>query len=241
MIALFPRKLPIFSIVALLAVWTLGNFWLRDLTWGIWSVLAVMAKGAGGIAALVMLVGHPKVFPVLTRRLLKGTDYDIGGLYSVDMRSNWPVIERLTRAAVSDSDLFDTHAADTAPKLLSCAGQAVITPGLFKISIKLLMDSTKNDSVSTAVSIGRTENDQTELSYLYRQTNHPDFQPENDEDIHDGAARLCLKRRPEDRGLEWQGTYWTARNYKKGMNTAGRIVLRREKPDVFEFERRSSS
>lgn len=61
------------------------------------------------------------------------------------------------------------------------------------------------------------------LHYLYRNTTKVPVA--SDSDCHDGAANLMVEGIGS--GIWMEGVYWTNRNWHQGLNTAGKITLRR--------------
>ena len=88
---------------------------------------------------------------------------------------------------------------------------------------RLGLSSTDGQSYSIAAKPRRDQHSgHLHLSYVFEQTT-PDHAI-TDEERHMGAANLVID--PDD--LETaEGVYWTRRSWKTGLNTAGRLDLRR--------------
>jgi hypothetical protein len=102
---------------------------------------------------------------------------------------------------------------------------ANIKSRLFFITISLESDDGYLKSRSNSVNVSRDEKDGSiEIGFLFRSTiSKP---KPTDSASHNGAASLQIKRGNSGE-IEMEGNYWTDRNWQTGLNTAGKITLRR--------------
>ena len=166
------------------------------------------------VSLVVVFVGQTPIFPALCRLpLVRSWFPPIDGEWIATLESNWPVIKRL----VDPNSTF----------VLNGPTQARITiiSRLFFIRMNLVTDSRYSTSKTIFVRVMRDEHDASaQLYYVYRNTTLTPA--ETDSGSHNGAA--CLDIHVEKNGEIWMdGAYWTDRNWVKGMNTAGKITLRR--------------
>jgi hypothetical protein len=99
-----------------------------------------------------------------------------------------------------------------------------IRASFFKFIVTAELSATGAKSKSLTETLRFDERtDQFELSYIYKQdTPEPQM---SDEASHPGAASLLLDMAGDKWRLE--GTYWTMRRWRSGLNTAGRISVER--------------
>jgi hypothetical protein len=148
----------------------------------------------------------------------------LDGEWEGEIHSNWPRIRAMMEAARGDASTFNalsdpTPASAAAPPVKI---RAKIESGLFDYCITLTMSETRH-SRTVFVKPEWRRPDRPRLYYLYRQ--QEDGQVEvSDSSQHQGAAYL-------DYDVETDvlsGTYWTGRQFERGLNTAGRIRLARK-------------
>jgi hypothetical protein len=109
-------------------------------------------------------------------------------------------------------------------QLAPVAATVRIIARLFHIRINLASDNRYSTSKTIFVRATRDPEDgSVVLHYLYR--NSTKVPQATDSDYHDGAANLAVERHGDQLWLE--GVYWTNRNWHPGLNTAGKITLRR--------------
>lgn len=171
------------------------------------------------VSALVFVIGQTALFPMLCRlpgmwRLFPNID----GEYEVETSSNWSVIKARNegREPVVSSD------GDVA--LFNRVGKATITARLTRIDMSLTMDDGYLTSETVTCSLRRNIGERCPvLFYIY--DSHVSAPKNTDNDRHLGAARVTIPLECYPTVLE--GNYWTDRNWHLGLNTAGRIRLRR--------------
>tara|TARA_R110000787_G_scaffold42334_3_gene104116 strand:- start:580 stop:1242 length:663 start_codon:yes stop_codon:yes gene_type:complete len=171
------------------------------------------------VSALVFVIGQTALFPKLCRlpgmwRLFPNID----GEYEVEISSNWSVIKARNEGrepeVSSDGDVA----------LFNRVGKATIMARLTRIDMSLTMDDGYLTSETVTCSLRRDRGERRPvLFYIYE--SHVSAPKNTDSDRHLGAARVTipLERRPK----VLEGNYWTDRNWHLGLNTAGRIRLRR--------------
>jgi len=170
----------------------------------------------GGMAIL-WLLGQTAAFPWLCRHILWRWFPAIEGTYDVEMASNWSLIEaRASGAAPAEFDA-NTNA-------FRKVGKMTIKARLLDVHVHLVMDDgySRSDTVACSVKPA-ADGGPPHLYYVYRaQVPVP---KSTDSESHYGAARIPLPN--EKRLNELTGTYWTDRNWHKGLNTAGRLILKK--------------
>ena len=172
------------------------------------------------VSALLFLVGQTPLFPKLCGlpgvwRLFPNID----GNYAVEISSNWSVIKARNEGREPEVS------AEGDVKLFNRVGTATITARLTRISMELRMDDGYLISETVACSLQRERRARRPaLFYVYE--SHVSAPKNTDSSSHLGSAWVTvpLDRRP----TLLEGNYWTDRNWHLGLNTAGRIRLRRE-------------
>lgn len=154
---------------------------------------------------------------------------DLNGVWVGDLRSNWPVIERMAKAAKGEVASFDPFgsANGDATELQAVPIILRIEADWFTISAVMERDTRYSDSETIAVNpIRAVGGGAHRLSYVFRNRT-PDPLP-TDCSHHLGAALLDVVWGASPR---LEGTVWTERNWRKGMNTAGLLSLTRVSAD----------
>jgi hypothetical protein len=180
--------------------------------WGLWKIMSGAVTQAG---LLVYFIGQTSVFPSLCRLpFLRDWFPPINGVWTATLKSNWPAIKEKPDQGQAAPDLL----------LIDIKANVEIVARLFYISIKLMSENEYSTSRTIFVRASRdAEDGTTMLHYIFR--NDTQLPDKSDTSSHDGAARLIVKRQT---GALWlDGIYWTNRNWHRGLNTAGRITLRR--------------
>ena len=149
---------------------------------------------------------------------------DLNGIWLGTTGSNWPTIKKMLEAAQAQDAIEQIELHSTAEQRDAMAVH--IKASLFTLKIAAGLSSTDGQSYSIAAKPRRDQQSgHLHLSYVYEQTT-PDHAI-TDEERHMGAANLVID--PDD--LETaEGVYWTRRSWKTGLNTAGRLDLRRFSP-----------
>lgn len=180
-----------------------------------WMSLAVKASNWVGLVFLI--VGQTFLFPWLCRVLGRFAGVrkflpPIDGAWLATMESNWPKVSQQT-----DDASIGIYAVKTA--------KVTIHARLFYIRMNLTSDDGYSTSKTVMVSANRDMQDNSvQIGYIY---DNKTINPENtDSTSHNGAALLDIV--DDEKGLRMVGAYWTNRNWKQGLNTAGIIRLTRE-------------
>ena len=97
-----------------------------------------------------------------------------------------------------------------------------IKASLFTVRITAGLSATDSQSHSIAVRPWKDAHNRLHLTYVYEQ-NTP-IPAMTDVETHFGAAKLVIDM---DNFEHVEGIYWTRRNWQIGLNTAGRLKLRR--------------
>lgn len=169
-------------------------------------------KAAAFSAFIFFILGETPLFPWLCR--IPGVNKIfpvLEGTWIATLYSNWPEIAKRLDPPVT---------SNVTPKV----GKIKIEQRLFTMKMILDMDDNYTKSHTIFVRPRRcSASGRLQLHYIYEaQTIVP---VETDSASHFGAASLDIKRENEEISIE--GVYWTNRNWAKGLNTAGRITLKR--------------
>lgn len=156
-------------------------------------------------------------FPLLNKLIFP----DLNGVWVGTTESNWPVIKKLRDSALS-SDLTDDIQLDSvALQVDSIAIQ--IKASLFGVKITAKLSNTGGESYSAAAAFNKFDlADDTILSYVYVQSTPSPLA--TDQDRHIGAAELTWDKCNPDL---LRGVYWTRRSWRRGLNTAGILQLKK--------------
>jgi SMODS-associating 2TM, beta-strand rich effector domain len=146
---------------------------------------------------------------------------DLNGTWVGSTRSNWPTIARMLDAAQAHRAIDATDLAAVPPQEDALAVEIIAS--LFSVRVAAALSSTNGNSHSVFAKprldpvSGRVH-----LTYVYQQvTPEPAAM---DDEVHMGAADVTLD---PGRPTSADGVYWTRRKWRLGLNTAGRIELRR--------------
>ena len=146
---------------------------------------------------------------------------DLNGVWLGTTGSNWPTIKKMLEAAQANHFIEQGELHSTPEQRDAMAVQ--ITASLFTLKIAAGLSSTDGQSYSIAAKPRKDQHSgRIHLSYVYEQTT-PDHAI-TDEERHMGAADLIIDPDALDQA---EGVYWTRRSWKSGLNTAGRLMLRR--------------
>ena len=168
------------------------------------------------VSSLLFLVGQTPAFPWICRLPIMWRLFpDIDGKYEVAISSNWSI--------VSDRREGQTSTSGDA-EFLRRVGKAKITSRLTRIDMRLEMDDGYLTSEMIVCSLRREAGERLP-TLLYIFDGHVAVPKPTDSQRHLGAGRISipLERRP----TLLEGNYWTDRNWHQGLNTAGRIQLKR--------------
>jgi hypothetical protein len=148
----------------------------------------------------------------------------MNGVWLGTTGSNWPTIKKMFEGAQGCSaiDQLELHATPEQRDAMAVQ----MTASLFKLKIEAGLISTDGRSHSITAKPRRDQHSgRIHLTYVYEQNSpNPAI---TDEERHMGAADLVLE--PDDLTVA-EGVYWTRRNWKAGLNTAGHLELRRVSP-----------
>lgn len=146
---------------------------------------------------------------------------DLNGVWVGTTASNWPTIEKMRDAAIKEGALDLAELYETAERHDAIAVE--ITASLY--SFRLATGLSSMDATSYSITARPWKCQHTtriHLAYVYEQeTKDP---PATDEERHMGAADLVYDPASPDK---LEGVYWTRRRWIEGLNTAGRLRLRR--------------
>lgn len=194
--------------IVIIRVWFLGYQFDGSMADGWRLISSSIAIGT----LLVVLIGQTKLFSYLCRApLIKSFFPPIDGIWVAELSSNWNKIQELQGKLAEDS----------AKPLMA---HVTIKSTLFFVRMNLTSADRYSRSKTIHVTVSRDAQDSSvQLNYMY--INETDVPLSTDSPTHNGAARLNV----HDDGLcIWMdGTYWTDRKWSEGLNTAGRIALRR--------------
>lgn len=200
---------------------------------GAWAGVAVSDSVIVRYVPVIILSGLGLVFGFsaywapwrwLWRRipaLNRGVFPDLNGVWVGTTASNWPTIEKMRNAASADhaidlAELYETPERHDAIAL-------EITASLYAFRVETGLSSMDATSYSITAKPWKCQHTpRIHLAYVYEQeTKDPSA---TDEERHMGAADLVYDPQNPD---ELEGVYWTRRSWITGLNTAGRLRLRR--------------
>ncbi|MGF6163128.1 hypothetical protein ABIE16_002417 [Pseudomonas sp. 2725] len=195
--------------ILLIRVWFLGYKFDGSMADGWKLISSSIAYGT----LLVFVVGQTKLFSYLCRApLIKSFFPPIDGIWEAELNSNWTKIQ----------ELQGQSPAHSAKPLMA---QVTINSTLFFVRINLTSADRYSRSKTIHVTVSRDAQDSSvQLNYMY--INETDVPLPTDSPTHNGAARLNVHN--EGPEIWMDGTYWTDRKWSEGLNTAGRITLRRK-------------
>ncbi|WP_298920551.1 hypothetical protein [uncultured Roseobacter sp.] len=161
-----------------------------------------------------------RTMPVLNRTVFP----DLNGVWVGTTASNWPTIEKMRNAATTESVIDLAELYETAERHDAIAVE--ITASLY--SLRLATGLSSMDATSYSITARPWKCQHTpriHLAYVYEQeTKDPSA---TDEERHMGAADLVYDAHSPN---SLEGVYWTRRSWIEGLNTAGRLRLRRVAP-----------
>ncbi len=149
---------------------------------------------------------------------------DLNGVWIGSTDSNWPTLKRMLDKAQEDGaiDAAELHAIPEQRDAIAIQ----ITASLFRLKITSAQSATNGRSCSITAKPRRDQHTgHIHIVYVYEQeTPIPEV---TDEERHMGAVNLVID---PDNLEKAEGHYWTRRNWKSGLNTAGMLNLRRVAP-----------
>lgn len=157
----------------------------------------------------------------------------LDGEWTGVVRSNWTIMEAMKEGAKqSGAPAIDVDVmASQLPQLRAVPVRASIKSSFFSLELRLETEGDRYQvsslkSVELKPAVGTTP---ATLSYVF-EGEVLDPKP-GDVPAFDGAATLCVEAVAGQTTLE--GKTWTNRAWTRGLNTAGVIRLRRDKPDFW--------
>lgn len=230
------RIFPARSFAYLVAMLTMGVFLIIELATDAFGIeVRILAIPGIVWGILLVLSFNPGWRPVWA--FTKGVSWlpdlndivfpDLNGEWNMRLESNWSRQEQLLDAASDNRRSFDprTCKEDELAPLKSMNLKAEIEQSWWNINITVknpTADSPIKESKTFVVMPRKkTVNEPSSLCYFYDQTNDTDNQA--DDPVFSAAA--CLTYNAKEDCLE--GTFWTARQWRRAINTAGKIVLTR--------------
>lgn len=156
-----------------------------------------------------------RILPVLNDALFP----DLNGTWEGVQESNWSKVDAMRKAACEKRAMATDYLE--AIHLLQLPIILEIKASLFDLHVFAILPTTESTSVSAASRLIRAQDGRYILYYVF--TQETGLISSTDESVHDGAARLVYY--PEQ--LELKGTYWTKRMWQAGLNTAGRLKVRK--------------
>jgi hypothetical protein len=182
--------------------------------WGwpefIWKPISI---GLSAAAFLLWLLGQTRLFPMACRhRWTCNVFPDLDGNWEGNLTSNWPVIEARGEDGAEHRPLLNRPSTVRIHASLLEVRMTLETKDAYSNSTTILVGAAKDKVTGTCA-----------LTYVFRnETPNPKV---TDEQSHFGAAVLTLKREGDE--LVLTGPYWTNRNWRKGLNTAGIATFRK--------------
>ena len=165
----------------------------------------------------------PVIGPFLSERLFP----DLNGDWEIEIRSNWPIISAMANAA-KDKQAERLDAFGDPARLPSF----VVSKFRGKINQRwygstLTIDSNESTPLRTSRTVSfdflRATDDQPKrVAWFFRQENRE--VTASDEDNFLGSALLEVTN-----SVQLDGKYWNNRSWRRGLNAAGEITMRRLK------------
>ncbi len=191
-----------------------------------------------GVAAIIWLFLWRPVWrwlwtlPVLGEYLEKKVFPDLNGTWQIEIQSNWPVIKALADAAKSPfiAQLDVTSDRDKNPEFVSSSFVGKIEQDWRKSSLTVLSNKQSPLRKSRTISfdlLPASDSDPKRVAWTFRQEN-TDL-AETDERNFLGSALLEV----ENKNLI-EGHYWNNRAWELGLNSAGRITMKRLADDAID-------
>lgn len=207
------RSITLFGLLcaAIIALWAVIAPPAQAYSIGQWWKIT---SGSVSLAALAVgLIGQSPIFPWLCRLpFVRSWFPPLDGEWLASLESNWPAIQQRAEPGSPSISLAPVKAKVT------------IIARLFYIRMNLASDDRYSTSKTIFVRATRDPEDgSVMLHYLYRNTTK--LPKPTDSDSHDGAATLNVEG--VGTAIWMEGVYWTNRNWHLGLNTAGRMTLRR--------------
>ncbi|KQU89467.1 hypothetical protein ASD00_26800 [Ensifer sp. Root31] len=152
---------------------------------------------------------------------------DLNGRWRVELCSNWPRQEQLLNAAMSKLDVIDMRhcAPERLAPLTPIILEAEITQTWWSFEMKMWNPQRdtpikRSDTISVDPYVG-TGLRPHGVCYFFKQTNETDIVSDDAEFY--GAARLEYVTETD----ELEGLVWSARQWRRAMNTAGTVKFSR--------------
>ena len=158
-----------------------------------------------------------RLLPILNKHAFP----DINGIWIGSTKSNWSKIERMAEASQSKHAV--SRAEIEALPLREDALAVEITASLFALKIRAALSSTDGQSFSLSAKPRKDAlSGKVHITYVYSQ--EVPTPALFDQDNHMGAADVAIDL---DDIQKAEGVYWTRRMWMAGLNTAGRIELKK--------------
>lgn len=191
--------------------------------------LRLIALAASTIISVVMLDWAWRAcwrLPWFGAWLRQNIFEDLNGEWDVEISSNWPLIEQILEASSSvNKPRFDPRSAKANfPPLKRHEFTATIKQDWTKTAIEMHPNATTPLLNSRSISFDLIEKGVDfphRVSWVFRQTNKEVSAA--DEESFLGAAILEVHGQNE-----LSGYYWSNRSWRKGLNPAGTITMRRK-------------
>jgi hypothetical protein len=230
MYSVFGLQRLFYTLLGVTVTLTFLTLWMVETSAGIATVSLFWKIGTGVFAGVFLLGSISFVFKRAWRlyeRASPGAFPDLSGQWVGFLESNINVQLALEKAARSTDEYFD--AAD--PSVIEVEGlktykvDVTIKATLSSVDLSMVV---KGDQITHSHSVMckpmcSNGGEPHKLYYVYRSNSKRPAA--DDESNHTGAAELDI--RWDSRGLVMEGVYWTARNWRNGRNTAGRLVLKK--------------
>lgn len=176
------------------------------------------------MAAIIFLLSITPIWNAIWKiSTFLGLGYPyINGTYDVYLSSSWPLI----KANLAGDSNGNEELTISAP--VKNNSYLIIDIGLFGSRIEMIRINDEDAVIDRSRIVAYDllwpcDGLPYRLSYVYNQDNTISRIEDTDVDSFYGAALIKILSSEELRGL-----YWTNRNWRKGLNSAGEIVLKRQ-------------
>lgn len=164
-----------------------------------------------------------RLFPSLNYKICP----DINGVWRGTIDSNWPAIEKMINAARGDISSYDPLSSKLTQEYSEIKKVIMrIRVSWFRVNISLETEDNYSKSKILLSKIKFTE-ETNHYQLIYNYLNETINPLPSDIQNHYGSALLDIIWNESNEPKTLEGRYWTDRNWKKGINTAGTIKLKR--------------
>jgi len=192
----------------------------------------LLASLISGLLALFLVAQGWRVvwkLPYVGRKLSEVLFYDLNGIWTASLQSNFSIVEKMKDAANSTEARFDVFDDAALPGLLERSFEVRIKQTWFRTDVEFLPNDTDPllESKTISVEFFKAENGTKTMAWIFEAKNKRENGARlavTDEQVYQGAASLKLN----EEGSELKGEFWQNRSWHRGLNAAGLIRMKRK-------------